>query len=198
MSKSGSAQNLFPRHPLLERGNVADLASAEARGTRPSCHRCECLDGGTILLAPPPTGDVKLETVRANRIIHPVHAILLASSLPLFLGALLSDWAYYSTYQIQWINFAAWLNAGAMVFLGAALLWTAIDLLRADVARDRSSILHLLVVLATFILGFIAALVHSKDAWATMPGGLILSFIVLLLAIWSVWLGFSTLRGGAR
>ena len=137
-------------------------------------------------------------TLRANRIIHPLHAVLLASSLPLFLGALLSDWAYYSTYEIQWINFAAWLNAGAMLFLGAALLWTAIDFLRADVARDRSSILHLLVVLATFILGFIAALVHAKDAWATMPSGLILSFIVLLLAIWSVWLGFSTLRGGAR
>lgn len=137
-------------------------------------------------------------TLRANRIIHPVNAVLLASSLPLFLGALLSDWAYYSTYQIQWINFAAWLNAGAMLFLGAALLWTAIDFLRADVARDRSSILHLLVVLATFILGFIAALVHAKDAWATMPSGLILSFIVLVLAIWSVWLGFSTLRGGAR
>jgi uncharacterized membrane protein len=137
-------------------------------------------------------------TLRANRIIHPLHAVLLASSLPLFLGALLSDWAYYSTYEIQWINFAAWLNAGAMLFLGAALLWTAIDFLRSDVARDRSSILHLLVVLATFILGFIAALVHAKDAWATMPSGLILSFIVLLLAIWSVWLGFTTLRGAAR
>lgn len=137
-------------------------------------------------------------TLRANRIIHPLHAVLLASSLPLFLGALLSDWAYYSTYEIQWINFAAWLNAGAMLFLGAALLWTAIDFLRADVARDRSSRLHLLVVLATFILGFIAALVHAKDAWATMPSGLILSFIVLLLAIWSVWLGFATLRGAAR
>jgi uncharacterized membrane protein len=137
-------------------------------------------------------------TLRANRIIHPLHAVLLASSLPLFLGALLSDWAYYSTYEIQWINFAAWLNAGAMLFLGAALLWTAIDFLRSDVARDRSSILHLLVVLATFILGFIAALVHAKDAWATMPSGLILSFIVLLLAIWSVWLGFATLRGAAR
>ena len=137
-------------------------------------------------------------TFRVTRVIHPVHAVLLASSLPLFLGALLSDWAYYSTYQIQWINFAAWLNAGAMVFLGAALLWTAIDFLRADVARDRLSMLHLLVVLATFILGFVTALVHSKDAWATMPSGLVLSFIVLLLALWSAWLGFSTLRGGAR
>jgi uncharacterized membrane protein len=139
-----------------------------------------------------------LVTVRAKRIIHPVHAVLLASSLPLFLGALLSDWTYYSTYEIQWINFAAWLNAGAMLFLGVALLWTAIDFSRADVARDRSSILHLLVVLATFILGFIAALVHTKDAWATMPSGLILSFIVLSLAIWSVWLGFSTLRREVR
>lgn len=137
-------------------------------------------------------------TAQSDRIIHPVHAVLLASSLPLFLGALLSDWAYFSTYQIQWINFAAWLNAGAMIFLGAALLWTAIDFLRADVARDRSSLLHLLVVLATFVVGFFAALVHAKDAGATMPSGLILSFIVLLLAIWSVWLGFSNLKVGAR
>jgi len=138
-----------------------------------------------------------LATAQTRRTIHPVHAVLLASSLPLFLGALLSDWAYSSSFQVQWINFAAWLNAGALVFLGAALLWAVVDFLRADVARDRPSLFYLLVLLATFILGFIAALVHSKDAWATMPGGLILSLIVLVLAFISVWLGFSTLRTGA-
>src|SRR3546814_9206497 len=51
-----------------------------------------------------------------GRVIHPVHAVVLASSLPLFFGALLSDWAYSSTYDVQWLNFAAWLNAGALVF----------------------------------------------------------------------------------
>ena len=132
-----------------------------------------------------------------RRVIHPVHAVLLASSLPLFLGALLSDWAYSSTYEVQWINFAAWLNAGAMVFAALALLWAIIDFLRADVVRDRRSTLYLLVLLGTVVLGFFTALVHGKDAWATMPEGLILSLLVALLAIASVWLGFSTLRSGA-
>lgn len=134
-----------------------------------------------------------------RRIIHPVHAVLLASTLPLFLGALLSDWAYSSTYEVQWINFASWLVAGAMVFAGLALLWAVVDFFRSDVGRDRRSALYLLVLLTTFILGFINALVHGKDAWATMPEGLILSLIVFLLALVATWLGFSSLRaGGAR
>ena len=139
-----------------------------------------------------------MSTVAARETLHPVHAILLASSLPLFLGALLADWAYSSTYEVQWINFASWLNAGALVFLGAALLWAVIDFFRSDVARDRRSALYLMVLLTTFIVGFIGALVHGKDAWATMPAGLILSLLTLVLAVASIWLGFSTLRTGAR
>ena len=135
-------------------------------------------------------------TSAPRRVIHPLHAVLLASSLPLFLGALLADWAYSSTYEVQWINFAAWLNAGALVFAGAALLWAVIDFFRSDVGRDRTSALYLLVLLTTFIVGFIAALVHGKDAWATMPAGLVLSVIVFLLALVATWLGFSTLRAG--
>lgn len=131
-----------------------------------------------------------------RRVIHPVHAILLASTLPLFLGALLSDWAYSSTYEVQWINFASWLNAGAMIFAGVALVWAIIDFFRADVGRDKSSTLYLLALIATFVVGFITALIHSKDAWATMPAGLILSLITFLLALAAVWLGFSTLRSG--
>ena len=57
------------------------------------------------------------------RPIHPLHAILLAFPLPLFLGALLSDIAYDATYQVQWTNFASWLIAGALLVGGLALLW---------------------------------------------------------------------------
>ena len=131
-----------------------------------------------------------------QRVLHPVHAVLLASTLPLFLGALLSDWAYSSTYEVQWINFAAWLNVGAMVLAGLALAWAVIDFFRSDVGRDRRSALYLLALIATFVVGFITALIHSKDAWATMPAGLILSLITFLLALAAVWLGFSTLRPG--
>lgn len=128
--------------------------------------------------------------------LHPLHAILLACPLPLFLGALLSDWAYASTYQVQWVNFASWLIAGALVFSGFALLWSLIDALRADNRRGSAKWLTVGLVAATFVMGLVNVLVHAKDAWAAMPMGLILSLIVLALAIASLWVGFSSGRVG--
>ena len=128
--------------------------------------------------------------------IHPLHAFLLAGCVPLFLGALLADWAYSSTYEIQWTNFASWLLVGAMVLGGFALLWALIDLLRADRSWRGRPLIYLLVLLAGFIVGFIDALVHAKDAWAKMPEALILSVIVTILVVIACWLGFSTWRSG--
>ncbi|MFN3619019.1 DUF2231 domain-containing protein [Sphingorhabdus sp.] len=129
---------------------------------------------------------------------HPLHIVLLVSTLPLFIGALLSDWAYSVSHEIQWINFASWLIVGALLFLGAALLWTVIDALRADRPHNRGKWIFVGLVVATFIVGFINALVHAKDAWAAMPAGLVLSFIVLVLAIFSIWAGFTRPFAGER
>ncbi|HKO88043.1 MAG TPA: DUF2231 domain-containing protein [Burkholderiales bacterium] len=126
--------------------------------------------------------------------IHPFHAVMLASTVPLFLGALLCDWAYWSWYHIQWANFASWLLAYALVFGGVALLCAVIGLVRG---RPGAGI-YTLVLLLTWVLGFIDALVHAKDAWAVMPIGLVLSVIVTVLACAATWLGFSTLRAGVR
>jgi len=111
-----------------------------------------------------------------------MHAIVLSLSLPLFVGALLSDWAYTSSYQVQWLNFAAWLIAGGLLLAGPALLWGAAVLLRSPATRHRRSWIYLTLLLAAFVIGFINALVHAKDGWATMPTGLILSAVVVLLA----------------
>lgn len=128
--------------------------------------------------------------------LHPLHAMLLAFPLPLFLGALLSDWAYSSSYQVQWTNFASWLIAGGLVLVALALLWSVIEALRADFAPGRRRWLLVGLIAITFVVGFINALVHAKDAWATMPAGLILSIVVLLLAVASAWAGFSFSRAG--
>jgi uncharacterized membrane protein len=136
-------------------------------------------------------------SLRSRSSIHPVHAVLLASSLPLFLGTLLSDWAYSATYEVQWINFAAWLIAGALLFAGLALAWAVVDAFQADVRNDPRRLLYLLVLLATFVVGVFDALAHGRDAWATMPSSLVLSLMVTLLALASVALGFSTLRSRA-
>ena len=130
--------------------------------------------------------------------LHPLHAVLLAGTVPLFLGALFSDIAYYQRSQVPWKNFAFWLIPGGLVFGGIALLWALIELFRPG-RRGPMSILYFLLLLLVCVLGFIDALVHAKDAWASMPAALILSAIVAMLAIAATGLGFSSLRvGGAK
>ena len=111
-----------------------------------------------------------------------MNPIFASSSVPLFLGALLSDWAYSSNQEIQWVNFAAWLIAGGLLIAGPALLWGAVDALRSSVNRHRPGLVYLALLLATCLVGFINALVHGKDGWAAMPTGLILSAVVVVLA----------------
>lgn len=123
-----------------------------------------------------------------------MHAVLAFAALPLFLGALLSDWAYAASYQVQWTNFAAWLIAGGIVFAGVALPWAAIDLLRSAATRDRRSQLYLLLLSTSLVLGLVNALVHAKDAWAAMPAGLVLSIVVLLAAAAASGIGLRAMR----
>ena len=129
------------------------------------------------------------------RAMHPIHAILLAATIPLFAGALLADIAYANSYEIQWTTFASWLIAGGLVFCGIALVAAAVGLFRAD-RRSGRRILYFLLVLAAWVSGFINALVHAKDAWAVMPEGLVLSVIVAALACIAKWIAFLGLRTG--
>ena len=111
-----------------------------------------------------------------------MHAVFALSCVPLFLGALLSDWAYFSSQQIQWVNFAAWLIAAGLLLAGPVLLWGAVDVLRSSVNRHRRGLIYLTLLLATVIVGILNALIHGKDGWAAMPTGLILSAVVVVLA----------------
>lgn len=129
--------------------------------------------------------------------LHPVHNILLTGAIPLFLGALLSDIAYANSYQIQWANFASWLIAGALVFTGFALLCAIIDWFRLRRPYKPSCVYPLLLA-ATWILGFINALIHAKDAWASMPAGLILSVVVFVLIAIAAWFGLNGVRAGGE
>ncbi|MEQ7919418.1 DUF2231 domain-containing protein [Xanthomonas sp. WHRI 1810A] len=125
----------------------------------------------------------------------PLHTILLAGTVPLFLGALLSDIAYYNSYQIQWSNFASWLIAGGLVFCGLAFLFALVQLIRADRKVGRP-VLYVVLLLVTWVLGLINAFEHAKDAWASMPMGLVMSVIVTLLTCVATWIGLTHLRSG--
>jgi len=130
------------------------------------------------------------------RPLHPLHAILLAFPLPLFAGALASDFAYRASFHIQWANFSSWLIVGGLVGGGFALLWSLINLFRRGPASKGRLAIYFFVLLIMWGLGFVNALVHAKDAWATMPEGLYLSAITTLLALVAAWIGYSGFRTG--
>ena len=130
------------------------------------------------------------------RPLHPLHAILLPFPFPLCLGALLSDLAYWSSFEVQWANFSSWLIAGGLLVGAFALLWALVNLFRRGTARTGRPAVYFIVLLAMWVFGFVNALVHAKDAWATMPEGLYLSAVTALLALVAAWIGYSGFRAG--
>lgn len=123
--------------------------------------------------------------------VHPVQAVFLAGMLPLFIGAAVADAAYAKSFDIQWNNFASWLLVGGLLFGGIALVFAIIDLFRAS-QRTRRTLPYVLALLAAWIVGIFNALIHARDAWASMPAGLVLSIIVVVLSFAAIWLGFRT------
>jgi len=126
-----------------------------------------------------------------------LHTILLAGSVPLFLGALASDIAYSQTYQIQWSNFASWLIAGGELFAGLALLCALVNLVRAS-QKSGAVLTYFVLLLVTWVLGLVNAFQHAKDAWAMMPTGLVLSAIVFLLICLTAWVGLQPRSGALK
>jgi len=111
------------------------------------------------------------------------------------MGALLSDLAYWRTYEIQWGNFSSWLIAGGLLVGAFAALWALVNLFLQDRRSRGRAAIYFIMLLAMWVLGFINALVHAKDAWAIMPEGLYLSAVVALLALVAAWIGYSGFGG---
>lgn len=140
---------------------------------------------------------MSLTLSRTARGSHPLHFFLLAGSTCYFVSGFLTDWLYYATHEIQWKNFASWLIMGGLILGGLALLWAAIELARANENKGRR-IAYAGLLLVSWVLSFINELIHAKNAWASMPEGLIISAIVAILMLVAAWFGLSTLRHGGR
>ncbi len=125
------------------------------------------------------------------RSIHPIHALLLAFVFPLFLGTLVADIAYGRSAEIQWSNFAQWLNAAGLFMGGLALLAALIGLVRHRKISTGRPLVYGLILLAAWIVGLLNAFAHSKDAWAVMPEVLWWSSAAAALALVASWLGYA-------
>ncbi len=130
------------------------------------------------------------------RSLHPLHAMLLGFPVALFAGALLADWAYSASHQVQWLNFAAWFLLGGVVSLSLVLLWALIDLFRwrRSGRGAGAPMLYALLLFLAWAVAVIDNFVHAKDAWATMPDGLWLTILLFLLTLAAALIGALGIR----
>lgn len=101
-----------------------------------------------------------------------------------FVAAWIFDILYIKTYQIMWTDAASWLIAFGLVL---AILPRLINLVQVGITQrhtvSRAEKLSFWLWLLAVVLAIFNAFVHSRDAWAVVPLGAILSTVVVVLLL---------------
>ena len=124
---------------------------------------------------------------------HPIHPMLVPIPIACFVGALLTDIAYVASAEIMWADFSAWLLLVGVVFGVLAAIAGLTDFLGNRLVRAQTPAWpHLIGNLVALILAIINALIHTRDGWTSVwPTGLILSAVVVVILLFTGWMGWS-------
>lgn len=122
---------------------------------------------------------------------YPLHVILSAYPIACFTGAFLTDWAYATTYEMQWANFSVWLiTAGLVMGVLAGIAGIADFVSSKRMRTRRTGWPHSLGNGLVMLLSLWNVFVHSRDAYTSVvPTGITLSAIVAILVLVTSWLG---------
>jgi uncharacterized membrane protein len=112
-----------------------------------------------------------------------------------FVGALVTDIAYWRSAIFIWETFSIWLLTAGCIMAGFAGVAGLLTWIRQRHVRTRPhAVLHIVVSLAALFLSIVNAFVHSRDGYtAVVPQGLTLSAVVVLLMALATWLGWPRL-----
>jgi uncharacterized membrane protein len=94
---------------------------------------------------------------------------------------------------MMWANFSAWLvTVGVIMGFLAAIAGLIEFLGNRHVRTLLAAWLHLIGNAIVLVLATFNMLIHSRDAWTSIvPNGLILSAVVVLILLFTGWLGGS-------
>jgi len=122
---------------------------------------------------------------------HPIHPMLVPFPIVLFIGTLLTDLAYWFTAEIMWANFSAWLVTAGVVLGLLAAIAGLIDFIGEPLVRALPAAwFHLIGNGIALTLAIFNMLIHSRDGWTSVvPTGLILSALVVLILLFTGWMG---------
>ncbi len=124
---------------------------------------------------------------------HPIHVMLVPVPITCFVGTLLTDITYWRTAEMMWADFSAWLVTVGVIMAWLAAIAGLIDFLGNRRVRALGSArLHAIGNLVVLVLATLNMLIHTRDGWTSVvPWGLILSAAVVLVLLFTGWMGWS-------
>src|SRR3546814_20927212 len=120
-----------------------------------------------------------------SRVAGAIYALFNPIPFGFFVAALIFDAIYSRNGDVLWVKAAAWLITLGLIF---AILPRLINLFHVWRLSNRSSFVEksdFWLNLVAIAAGIINAFVHSRDEYGSMPDGLILSILTVLLHIGS-------------
>ncbi|MBK4738359.1 hypothetical protein JJB74_27365 [Noviherbaspirillum sp. DKR-6] len=123
--------------------------------------------------------------VRRSAVANAIYGVLNPIPFGFFVAALVFDVLYLRTAVMQWDKGAAWLIAIGLVF---AIIPRLVNLFQVWITSRRGALradrIDFWLNLVAIIVAIVNAFVHSRDAYASMPTGALLSALtVFLMAI---------------
>ncbi|EPN9362467.1 DUF2231 domain-containing protein [Cronobacter muytjensii] len=123
-------------------------------------------------------------TSRSPAVAVALYELLNPIPLGFFVAAWIFDIIYMKSFVLMWTHAASWLIAiGLMVaiiprLISLGQIWSGRRHLHGPAQR-----LHFWLNLVAIVLAIVNAFIHSRDAYAVVPAGVILSTLVVALML---------------
>lgn len=132
----------------------------------------------------------------SSRVANAIFELLNPIPFGFFVAALIFDDIYAQTGEMQWVKSSAWLITLGLFF---AIVPRLINLVQVWLPSNRASSVEKVAFwlnLVAVVVAIVNAFVHSRDAYASMPDGLLLSVLTVLLL--SLGFIFPAFKGAGR
>ena len=111
-----------------------------------------------------------------------LHRFLGGFPTAFFSFALVTDYVYMQSAELQWQYFSMWLITAALIMGGLAVLAGIVDWATGGAHGHRGFGWHFGLTILALLVGLLNAFVHSRDGWvAIVPQGILLSLLTVIL-----------------
>ena len=128
-----------------------------------------------------PTREPDVEPARSG-VATGLHRFLGGFPTAFFSFALVTDYVYMQSAELQWQYFSMWLITAALIMGGLAVLAGIADWATGGARGHRGFGWHFGLTILALLVGLLNAFVHSRDGWvAVVPQGILLSLLTVIL-----------------